>query len=75
MHVHCIVKSRDLFLKFKFKSHPARDARWLLARVPMAGEVLITVGRYKFITQTSEKMDQDLYRKFIESNREQYELL
>ena len=49
---------------------------WLLARVPMAEVLINAVGRYKLnlslvTTQTSEKMDQDLYRKFIESNREQ----
>ena len=47
-HVHCNVKSRDLFLKFKFKTYPAMA-------VPMAEVLqLDDTNLSLFTTQTSE---------------------
>ena len=72
MHVHCNVKSRDLFLKFKFKTYPAMAA-CSCTNGRGVNKYSWTILIYHLIvtTQTSEKMDQDLYRKFIESNHEQ----
>ena len=51
-HVHCNVKSRDLFLKFKFKTYPA-----MAARVPTAEVLQLDDTNLSLVTtQTSEKM-------------------
>ena len=52
MHVHCNVKSRDLFLKFKFKTYPAMAARVPMAEVLQLDDTILSL----VTTQASEKM-------------------